>query len=272
MRVKIQDYYKHNFRDQIDVDAEHEVLAMVNEFYHLKGYNWQVPVVINKRCVDIIEEPVYPKRIATVKPECRQRYLESFGQTEFEVGYIEGESMGIKTKYFDPTKHTTHDYQVLVKDFDIVGKTDKLDIQKEYPLTDFGYQYNKLNPVFDPKSNETDFTQELLEAFPLSQQMKDLGFKDRNVFWPMEQKSVLGNKLDSAKLHKDISSTVLSVLSRNEKINQLSGRELLSLVGEIADEVVKDVENCKSPPLFDYRPFQGKPIEVEFQNDKLNQK
>lgn len=54
------------------------------------------------------------------------------------------------------------------------------------------------------------------------------------------------NEINSSKLHKDISSTILSVLAKNFKINELSGRELLCLVGEIADEVVKDVESYKS--------------------------
>lgn len=59
------------------------------------------------------------------------------------------------------------------------------------------------------------------------------------------------NQVDSDKLHKDISSTVLSVLSRSKKIDDWTGREILSLVGEISDEVI-NVINPK-PILLDNR-------------------
>ena len=163
----------------------------------------------------------------------------------------------------------------------VLREPDKLDIHE-----DEEHVYGRKS-IQDVNEEHINFLQERQEAQHKAEQLKNspkavIGWMERDeqdqkpdyskIFPELTPSDFKKAKLDSAKLHKDISSTILSVLTRSKKIDDWLAREVLSLVGEIADEVVKDFEGYKSPPLFDYRPFQGKPIDVEFQNDKLNQK
>ena len=130
---------------------------------------------------------------------------------------------------------------------DIVGKTDKLDIHEE--------KSRRLQPSYQREQDQnrsSDLVKRVVpdksileKATPLMDRITADTIKLRELFPELTPSDFKKAKLDSAKLHKDISSTILLVLARNEKINQLSGRELLSLVGEIADGVVKDVESYK---------------------------
>ncbi len=240
MRVKIKEKYG-NYGNYASVfkSGQHYEVSGENRFDYFidmgKNSGWWP-----KDKFDIIKEPVQPKRIT-------KHDLRHLNWIYARLTEVHGENPNI-------------DYMLKFKeilnqlDADIIDQPDKLDIHEEkgdksfftadtprgkfeMPMQDFQFD-KKVKKNYDKKTI-VDWEKELLEAFPLSQQMKDLGFENRRVFWPM------GNKLDSQKLHKDISSTILSVLAKNSKINELSGREILCLVGEIADEVVKDVDSYK---------------------------